>query len=171
MILTAAQRNIRLENEYKAMCAFPINSLFSWKVLPGQRPPRVESYLVTYNVRTKVLDGGKERFQERTVVRIDYPADINTAPTVCIVEGKVPYLPNWWENGRMCPGDMWKNKPRLWEFVICIGKVLACDPAYTNPNSPANHAAANDWKRKQEKHLIQKLYPCGRTDFPHPIGY
>lgn len=34
MLMTAAQWNLRQENEYKAMCAFPINKLFSWKIAP-----------------------------------------------------------------------------------------------------------------------------------------
>ncbi len=170
-MLTTSEMRLRLENEYHAMCAFPVNSLFTWRIAPGQTVPRVKSYIITYNIRTKVRDGGRERFQEKTTVRIDYPEDINNAPIVNIIEGKVPFVPNWWENGRLCPGNMWEKDKRLWMFVIKVGKVLAMDPAYTNPDSPANHIAASDWKDKERKHLINKLYPCGRTDFPHPAGY
>lgn len=61
------------------------------------------------------------------------------------------------------------KEPILWKLVINIGKVLAFDPAHTNPNSPANGDAASDWKAKQSG--IRKHYPCGNINFPHPAGY
>jgi len=170
-LLTASEMKLRLENEYHAMCAFPVNSLFTWRIAPGQTAPRVKSYIITYNVRTKVKDRGSERFQEKTVIRLDYPDDINSAPIVNVIEGKVPFHPNWWENGRLCPGSMWDKEKILWKYVIKIGKVLAFDPEFTNPKSPANHAAANDWEEKERQHRIHRMYPCGRTDFPRPVGY
>ena len=52
--------------------------------------------------------------------------------------------------------------------VIRLGKVLAFSPDCTNPNSAANPAAAADWNQKMR---TSKPYPCGRVDFPHPVGY
>lgn len=169
MLMSAAQWNLRLENEYKAMCAFPINSLFSWKISPGQKPPRVMEYRITYYVRTMVKDGGNMKAQTRTEVLISLPDSPGSAPTARIVGGAIPFHPNIYSNGNFCLGDMWAKEPFLWKLVINIGKVLSFDPAHTNPNSPANGNAASDWKIKQSG--LRKPYPTGRIDFPHPKGY
>ncbi len=168
-MMTAAQWNMRIKNEYNTMCLFPICSLFSWKIAPGQNPPMVRSYLVTYRVKTIVKDGGRLKPQERTVVRISLPDSPGSDPMAQIIEGHVPYHPNWYDNGRLCNGDMWEKDPILWKYVINIGRTLAFDPAVTNPDSPANGEAAANWKVKQKR--TRKPYPCGRTDFPHPMGY
>ena len=167
MLMTTAQWNIRLENEYKAMCAFPINSRFSWSVVPGQKPPRVKAYYVTYYVKTKVTKAGK--IQNRTKVLITLSETPGGAPTVRIIEGEYPFHPNVYENGGICLGNMWNKEPILWKLVINIGKLLAFDPEHTNPGSPANGAAAADWKEKQAK--PHKPYPCDSVFFPHPVGY
>ncbi len=169
MLMTAAQWNLRLENEYKAMCAFPINTLFSWKIANGQSRPRVRAYHITYNVKTKVKTGDRLRDQEKTEVLITMSDSPGGAPNARIVGGEIPYHPNIYSSGNFCLGDMWSKEPILWKLVINIGKVLAFDPAHTNPNSPANGEAATDWKRRQIGN--KGPYPCGNINFPHPLGY
>ena len=169
MLMTAAQWNLRQENEYKAMCAFPINKLFSWKVASGQSVPRCKAYRITYNVKTMVKDGGRLKPQEKTEVIITLSDSPGGAPTARFVGGYVPFHPNIYSNGNFCLGDMWAKEPILWKLVINIGKVLAFDPSHTNPNSPANGDAASDWKTKQSG--VRKYYPCGNINFPHPVGY
>lgn len=166
--MSAAQWNLRLSNEYQAMCAFPLNPLFSWQIAPGEKPPCVKDYLVTYNVKTMVMKDGKLKPQYQTTVRITMPDSPGSAPTVRIVRGIVPYHPNIYTNGNFCLGDMW-NEGILWKLLIKIARVLAFDPMYTNPDSPANRDAANDWRLKMSR--IRKPYPCGETNFPHPVGY
>ena len=169
MIMSAAQWNLRLENEYRAMCAFPINSLFSWKIAAGQNTPRVKAYSVTYYVKTMVKDGIRLKPQNKTQVLITLPDSPSGAPIARIVEGNIPFHPNIFHSGNFCLGDIWEKEPHLWKLVINIGKILAFDPDHTNPNSPANGDAATDWRAKQSG--IRKHYPCGRIDFPHPVGY
>lgn len=70
MLMSAAQWNLRLENEYRAMCAFPINSLFSWKITAGQSTPRVKSYIITYHVKTMVKSRIGLKVQDKTEVLI-----------------------------------------------------------------------------------------------------
>lgn len=126
MLMTAAQWNLRLENQYREMCAFPINNLFSWKVAPGQDIPRCKAYLVTYNVRTMVKDGARLKPQERTEVLYTLPDSPSGAPEAHIVGGSIPFHPNIYRNGSFCLGDIWINcGERLWKLVIDIGKVLA----------------------------------------------
>lgn len=169
MPMSAKQWNLRLSNEYGAMCAFPFNTLFSWKIAPGQSTPRVKAYIVTYNVKTMVKDGGRIIPQNKTEVLITMSDSPGGAPTVKIIGGSIPFHPNIYANGNICLGDLWEKEPILWKLVINIGKVLAFAPACTNPNSPANGEAASDWQKKQSG--IRKHYPCGRIDFPHPVGY
>lgn len=169
MLMSAAQWNLRLSNEYRAMCAFPISSLFSWKIAPGQSTPRVKAYIVTYNIKTMVKDSGRIKPQNKTEVLITMSDSPGGAPTAKIIGGIIPFHPNIYSNGNFCLGDMWAKEPILWKLVINIGKVLAFDPTHTNPDSPANGEAASDWRAKQSG--IRKPYPCGRIDFPHPVGY
>ncbi len=170
MLMTAAQQNYRLKHEYQAMCAFPINNLFTWKIAPGQTPPRIHSYLVTYHVYTMIKENGKSKKSLETIELLitlgDNPSGI---PTVRIIRGKIPFHPNIYLNGSFCLGDLWLKEPFLWKLVINLGKVLAFDPAHTNPDSPANAEAAQDWKIKQSG--IRKPYPCGDLNYPHPAGY
>ena len=167
-ITTPAQWNLRIQHQYEEMCHFPINSLFSWKVDEGQNPPTVRSYLVTYRIKTMVMDHGRLKPQFKTVVRIRLPESPDRDPTAHVVEGLVPYHPNWYDNGRLCNGDMWVKDPILWKYVLKIGHTLAFDPGFTNIHSPANSKANADWIAKMNRRI--KPYPCGKTDFPHPIG-
>jgi hypothetical protein len=170
MMMTAAQWHTRQENEYRAMCAFPINPLFSWKIAPGQRVPRCTQYLVTYNVKTMVLDGNKLKPQKKTEVLITLSDSPGGTPTAKIVGGEVPFHPNiHYPGGKICLGNIWKNDPLLHKLVINIGRLLAFDPTITNPKDPANKVAADDWIAKQSS--PRKPYPCGNTNFPHPVGY
>jgi hypothetical protein len=169
LMITAAQWHLRQENEYRAMCAFPINPLFSWKIAPGQRVPRCKEYLITYNVKTMVLDGGKLKPQKKTEVLIKLSDDPGGKPTAKIVGGRIPFHPNIYPDGNFCLGDLWETDSRLFMLVIKLGKVLAFDPAHTNPRSPANPDAAIDWNAKQSG--LRKPYPCGSINFPHPVGY
>lgn len=169
MLMSAAQWNLRLENEYRAMCAFPINSLFSWKAAPGQSIPRVKSYIVTYNIKTMVKDGGRIKPQNRTAVLITMSDSPGGAPTAKVIGGLVPFLPNIYTNGSFCLGDLWAKEPILWKLLINIGRVLAMDPERTNPGSPANGEAATAWNDKRSG--LRKEHTYEKIKFPHPVGY
>ena len=170
MLMSAAQFRLRLENEYKAMCAFPINSLFSWRLAPGQTPPRPLAYIVTYRVKTLVKQGLLLKPHFETEVLITLPDSPAGVPAVKIVGGGIPYHPNIYPNASFCLGDIWLKEPVLWKLVLNIGHVVAFDPRMTAPDSPANRDAAADWNRKMSGGG-KKPYPCGRLDFPHPKGY
>ena len=169
MLMSAASWKTRLENEYEVMCNFPINTMFSWRIAPNQSVPHVKIYFVKYHVTTKVKQGGKLINQNTTEVKITMPENPGAAPAVHIIGGAIPFHPNIYTNGSFCLGDIGGNEPNIWKLVINLGRILAFDPARTNPNSPANGEAAADWKRKQSG--IVKHYPCGKIDFPHPMGY
>ncbi len=172
MLVSAFTWNLRLRHEFEAMQAFPICDLFSWKVESCQKPPVVKAYRVTYHVKTMICSSdGTLRPQFRTEVLITMPENPADKPTARIVGGAIPYHPNIYPNGDFCIGNFWEKDPSLWHLVIRLGKVLAFSPDCTNPNSPANPAAAADWNQKMCTSSRRKPYPCGRTDFPHPIGY
>lgn len=173
MLISASAWNSRLRHELEAMQAFPISTcdLFSWKIEPNEKPPVVKAYRIIYYVKTMIYAGGALRPQLRTEVLITMPENPAGKPTARIVGGAIPYHPNIYPNGDFCIGDFWEKDPRLWHLVIRIGKVLAFSPDCTNPDSPANPAAAADWKQKMCTSSRRKPYPCGRTDFPHPVGY
>lgn len=169
MLMSAAQWNLRLEHEYEAMCHFPFNNLFSWKIAPGQRAPRVKAYIVTYYVKTAINEVGNIKPQNKTEVLITLSDSPDAAPTVKIIGGKVPYLPNIFTSGKFCLGTMWAAEPHIWMLVINIGRILALDSVRTNPGSPANSNAALDWNNKTTQ--LYKFRPRNNINFPHPVGY
>lgn len=167
-MITASARKSRLKAEYEAMCALPFNSLFTWKLGPGQRAPYVTQYIITYNNPTMVQGPrGAIKTQAKTTVQIDINSDCfpTGAPTARIIEGQVPFHPNWYTSGNVCNGNIWHTNMWIWEYAIKIGRVLAFDPVVTNPGSPANGNAVPYWN----SHV--RSFPCGRTNFPHPKGY
>lgn len=167
-MITAASRKSRAIAEYDAMCSIPINPLFAWKPAPGQKPPYVTSYIVTYNNKTLVkASSGSIVPQLKTTVQIDINPDTFPigAPTARVVAGTVPYHPNWWENGYVCNGNIWHTDMWLWQYIIKIGRVLAFDPAVTNTGSPANPASVSYWNA----HI--RDFPCGRINYAHPKGF
>ena len=169
MLISASTWNLRLSHEFEAMQAFPVCDLFSWKIEPRQKPPAVKAYRVTYNVKTMIRSpDGTLCPQFRTEALITMPENPAGKPAARIVGGAIPFHPNVYPNGDVCIGDFWEKDPSLWHLVIRLGKVLAFSPDCTNPNSAANPAAAADWNQKMR---TSKPYPCGRVDFPHPVGY
>lgn len=170
MLISAAQWNLRLEHEYQAMCAFPFNSLFTWKIASGQKAPRAKQYLITYRVKTIVKEGDKFSTQDQTSILITMSDSPGGAPTARIVDSKIPFLPNVFTSGNICLGDMYKNSPHLWSLVVNLGRVLAMDPDRTNTGSPANALAATAWNDKRSE-LYKFRHNREKVIFPHPVGY
>lgn len=169
-MMSASQWHMRIENQYHAMCAFPFNRHFSWRVAEGQRTPRVMAYKVTYYVKTPVMVNGKLQAQEKTEVLITMSDSPGGNPTARIISGKIPYLPNLYTNGNFCLGTMWSGEPVLWKLVINIGYLLALDADKTHPGSPANSSAANDWN-DQKSALYKFRTTHTKVHFPTPVGY
>lgn len=154
----------RLESEYKAMCCFPVNRLFSWRVEPGQRPPRVRTYRVTYHVKTLVKHGTRMVPQYKTEVLITLPDSPSLRPTARIVGGEPPWHPNVYVDARICIGRFW-DEPHVWRLVLKIGKLLAFDPETADVTSAANPAALADFTANVA------LCRGSQPDFPTPIEY
>ena len=165
-MITEKQKRERIRNEYKAMCALPYSPIMSWALAPGCTRENPNAYLVTFHNPTIVKPGSFEKKQDVTTVRINLPDDFpNSAPSVIVVDGDIPWHPNWWRDGRMCVGNIWSVGMWLYKFISKVGRVLAFDKGVTNVNSPANHDAIKYW----EDH--KNTFPVGRLDFPHPRGY
>ena len=167
-MLSESSRKIRLKNEFKVMCALPFNNLVSWKIPPGQKPPYVRSYLVTFRNQTMVKNAkGAIVPAMETTVQIDLPDGFPAVcPTVRVAPGSLPpFHPNWWKDGTMCPGSIWTQGMWLWDFVLKVGHVLAFDPAITNIHSPACFEAIAYWQSNI------RSFPCGTLSFSHPKGF
>lgn len=163
---TEKERQVRLRNEYKAMCALPYSPLLNWSLAPGCTRDHPTAYLVTYHNPTLVKPGAVVKTQYHTTVRINLPDDFpDSSPSVVVVEGNIPWHVNWWRDGRMCTGNIWSIGMWLYQFVAKVGKVLAFDESVTNPASPANREAIPYWEANKHK------FPCGQTVFPYPRGY
>lgn len=164
--LTSVDRNRRLANEYHALCKMPINDLYKWAVAPGQKPPYVSSYIVTYTNPYPVKSGRGIRREKEITLRFDLPVDYpRGVPTAKILKGEIPFLTNVYQSGNFCYGDMYKSTLWLWKWFNMVGQLLAGDPQYTNTSSAANGEAATYYSSHR------KEFPVGRIDFPRPKGF
>lgn len=164
--LSSAMTKTRLANEYNKLCKVPFNSLYRWSVAPGQTAPEVRSYLVTYTNPCPVKTVLGVVNQDQITVRFDLgPNYPNDCPAATIVEGETPFLPNVYPSGNFCFGDLYKSNYFLWQWFNVVGRVLAGDPLYTNPGSPANDDARTYYLNHRRK------FPVGRIDFPRPKGF
>ena len=165
MGITSTQHKARLKNEYNELFKLPFTSIMKWKIAPGQSPPYVSSYLVTYTNPYLIMENGVRKICKDPItlqydLDKDYPA---SAPKVRVVEGKLPYQPNFFLKGGMCTGTIHKPGMWLWDMFATVGSVLTGGKG-TNPGSPANRDAADYYSKNPSK------FPLGRTDFPRPKG-
>ena len=160
MSLTDLQKKRRLASEYRDVLKIPITNAMRIKVVPNGKPvEETRTYLVTYNIETRVKKDDKIVPQYRTVVRFDLGPDFPaSAPTVTIVEGLVPWHVNWYTSGRLCPGNMWHQDPFLYKFLIKVGKTISFSPEYTNPGSPANSGARQYWTDTLKKFPLADIH-------------
>lgn len=165
MGMTKLQTQSRLKNEYNALLKLPLSPLMRWKLAPGQSPPFVREYHVTYtNAYLIKKDGVVKVCREPITLRFeldkDYPA---SAPKVKVIQGELPFHANFFVSGTMCTGTI--HKPMMWlaDMFIDVGKVLA-GGTQTNPASPANREAAEYYVKHRSN------FPIGRVDFPRLKG-
>ncbi len=134
----------RLENEYNELQKLPKNDLFKVEPAPGQTPPHVSCYHVTYTVPTWVKVGGRIIKQERTVVKIDKPSAAGD-PRAVVIEGAVPYHTNWYTDGAVCNGNVCHPSMWLYQYIGAICEMLQFKEDRINPGSAANREARDYW--------------------------
>lgn len=99
--------------------------------------------------------------QRGITLRIDTPARYPFERPVVTVETPV-FHPNVFPSGVVCQGQQWLPSEGMDLFVLRIARLLAFDPAFTNPASPANRVAA-DWYLKLRSRAPQS-FPSDRVD-------
>jgi len=157
------QVRVRLKNEYDALKRIRPNDVMTIEVAPGQRPPYVRKYIVTYNIPTYV-NGGRS-IQQTTKVQValgdNFPV---SAPLATVVGGLVPYHVNWWPNGDLCNGNVWNSGRWLYEYLGFIGEVLQFRPSRVNVKSPANSNAIPFYQRNMSR------FPTDKRSMPLPAA-
>ena len=155
---------IRLKNEYDAIMRIPKNNgIYSAVPSPGQKPPYVRSYDVTFTVPTYVDEG--RSIQQRTVVRVLLSdAFPEVKPRVNVIEGKCPFHVNWFTSGELCSGTNWASTMWLYDFFGFIGNVLQYQPDKVNVKSAANPAAIPFFEAHKNRDL-----PTDNRPMPGPM--
>lgn len=156
----------RLKNEYEELQKLPRNDLFKVEPAPGETPPYVSRYYVTYTVPTWVKRGGRMVKQTRTVVEIE-KMSLSDAPHAKVVEGDIPYHTNWYTNGTVCNGTAWAT-PAMWlyEYMGFVCELLQFKEARINPNSAANHEARDYWVVHKND---RSMFPTDMRSIPVPV--
>ena len=162
---------LRLQNEYKELLKVPKTPLYDWTIEPGEEAPYVRSYIITYHVKTLVMNGAKLDWQYETAVRISKDS-LNEPWKAKVVRGSVPFHPDIWPNGRFS-GGYGMDDPTMWlyEAINFIGKTLRFQPDLINAPSPSNRDAAAYWlKHKDDKDEDgNRLFPTESEEFPVPV--
>jgi hypothetical protein len=160
MVTPHEGRNLRLKNDYREMCNIR-SSEVSWKATRGQ-PPFVDVYELDIQIQTIVGPGPSYRSTHRLKIELppEYP---NKPPNVIMLTAPPPFHPNWFTNGKWCPGPT-PISEGLGEHIVRMVRTLQFDPDITNPESSANRAAT-DWYRAN---LTRGLFPTDRTSLPDP---
>ena len=157
------RRKIRIKNDYKWMLNIR-GPVIQWEPVRGE-PPFVIEYKLIVNVNS-IMDSNR-RMQNCHVMKVEipakYPLDPKAHPQIEIIEGKAPFHPNWWPNNTWCPGT-WRTTESLAHTVLRMVQTLQFDPEISNPDSPANPAAATWWKAN----VRSGYFPCDRTPLPDP---
>ncbi len=182
--ITSLQRDLRLKNEYRALCRLPINSEYSWELEYPEQGERCRSYLVTYYDTAPVpapalsIPGltpkrvtGLER-QESITLRFDLgPGYPDTAPAASIVRGRKPFLPNVFESGSICFGNLYRPGLFLWQWFNIVGQLLLGDPEVTGylgnreGQLPANSEADEFYRAHRS------MFPVRKASFPTTPEY
>ena len=159
-------RMIRLKNEYNELLLLPKDSdVYTVVPSPGQEPPYVASYDVTYTIPTYVDEG--RNLQQRTVIRVTLDSGWpRSAPRAKVIEGKTPFHVHWYEDGNVSTGGYWLPTKWLYEFFGFIGSMLQYQPSVVNVHSPANFDAVPFYN----EHRLRDL-PTDNRSMPVPLRH
>lgn len=156
---------IRLKNEYEMLMSVPENDIVHIEPAPGETPPHVQRYHVTYHVPTWVQDDdGEIRLQNKTVVLFEItklrdPVRIRTA------EGRAPFHTDWYESGMygagvgFGPSALW-----LYDHIVHVCHVLQFRENVINIHSPSNMAARDFYLQHRDDD--PPMFPTDTRELP-----
>ncbi|MDP9120423.1 MAG: ubiquitin-conjugating enzyme E2 [Acidobacteriota bacterium] len=160
-------RRERLRNDFKEMQR--LDGEVIRLTAQGDAPER---YRLLLRVRSIIGPGPAYRDEHEVQVELGpgYPWG---PPQITMLTLPPPFHPNWFRDARWCGGDP-APEESLAQRVLRMVRTLQFDLKITNPNSPANHHAA-DWYRQRleaQKNSPQdsrnSLFPCDRKELPDP---
>lgn len=156
------RRNIRLKNDYQQMCNIK-SDIIEWTPVRGIAP-HVEEYRLTIHIRTIVSSTPSYRTVHELTLSLPstYPT---SAPIIKMTTMPKPFHPNWYPDGKWCPGNYLMTEG-LGDFVIRMIRTLQFDPDITNPNSAADGTAKNWYLTRTN----QRYFPCDTTSLPDPTN-
>lgn len=161
MMTPEQMRLLRLKNEYDMIQRLPENDVYSIKPSPGQQPPLVSSYDVTYNIPTYINDG--RELQNRTVVRFQLTEDFpRSEPCIKVVEGAVPFHVHCYDSGSLSPGNFWNPSRWLYELFNFIGEMLQWQKNRINVHSCCSREAVQFYLANPDK------FPTDNRPMPQP---
>ena len=149
---------IRLKNDYKLMESIKGN-IIDWKLTKGSSSVP-EEFKITFNIRSVVSSGPeyREKHEAKLIIPDGYP---HTAPEMIMLTKPFVFHPNWYRDGRWCPGN-WIMTESLSDFVLRGARTLQFHGLITNPSSSANGDAKDFYLRNKS------LFPTDTKNLPSP---
>lgn len=161
MVTATEERRIRLANDHVSMENIRRDWL-GWKAVSGI-PPQVDGYELSIKVRTIISSA--PTYRDTHTIHLSLPSDYpNSPPQARMTTAPPPFHPNWFTDGRWCPGPWGVGHESLGEFVVRLIQTLQYNLYITNERSPAN-VTARDWYVQNQ---TRGLFPCDRTPLPDP---
>lgn len=156
---------IRLKNEYETLMSVPENDMIHIEPAPGETPPHVKRYHVTYHVPTWVRDDdGEIRLQDTTGMLFE-KMTLTDPVRIRVVEGRPPYHVNWYESGVYGGGvRFWNPGTSLYEYIAEVFSVLQFREEAINIHSPSNHAARDFYL--QHRNDEPPMFPTDTRELP-----
>lgn len=130
-------REIRLKNDYKLMESIQ-GDVINWRLIKGS-PVAPEELEITFNIRSIISN--VPEYRERHVTKLVIPAGYpDVAPEIIMLTQPFVFHPNWYRDGRWCPGT-WNTTESLSDIVVRCARTLQFHEQITNTASPANSDA------------------------------
>lgn len=143
-------RQIRLQNDLEEITRFSESCpcISSFDILKEENGFPTE-YRLHFKIRT-YTDGGKP--VQKCSVKLFLPENYPFVAPYAVMDSPVIFHPHWFDYGRWCFGDAWRNDESIVQFITNMIKSIQFDDADTiNPLSLANLKAYEWYKANKGK--------------------
>lgn len=157
------RRMIRMRNEYEYLMR--MSRAGGMLEIKGNAGEKSTKYVVIVRVPTIThFDRlGKPVYRNVSTVDITIPDGYPKDPPIAMMREEQPWHPNWFRSHKWCSGTTTSINEPLWEYIRRMVETIRFNPAYTNPDSPANTDTLPDWRAAKNK----KYFPTDTTPIPN----
>ncbi|MFM9108827.1 MAG: ubiquitin-conjugating enzyme E2 [Chloroflexota bacterium] len=150
----------RLRSEHARLQAWCAERPHAARLLSVEgNPPRKYRLEFQCDSVARLSPDGQPVMADRQAMEILIPTGFPMqAPVISVVTPVVH--PNIWGSGQVCLGHYWSTQRTLDQLAAQLWRILVWDPEVTNPDSPANGAAATWYRNRAGHRPFDRLDPA-----------